>query len=148
MCATPPAARWAFPLQSAGAPIGPPEIKDAMRRGVVPRGEILVRARLSADMPNGLIAAVIGSIHAGPTAPTKAAGVCPIRVGIFLVPEVERRRITPPVARNLFVLHSSTGRGIFGAARVALPFFRVLATALLALFPEIALWLPGTMLPR
>ena len=45
---------------------------------------------------------------------------------------------------------SITGRDIFEIARMALPFFLilVLATVILTLFPEIALWLPNTMLAR
>ncbi|MCC5984878.1 MAG: TRAP transporter large permease subunit [Rhodobacteraceae bacterium] len=79
-----------------------------------------------------------------------AAGIDPIWFGIFLVLVVEMSQITPPVGFNLFVLQSITGRGIFQIARYALPFFLilVLATAILALFPEIALWLPGTMMSR
>jgi TRAP-type C4-dicarboxylate transport system permease large subunit len=59
-------------------------------------------------------------------------------------------QITPPVGFNLFVIQTITGRDIFAVARYALPFFLilVLATAILALFPQIALWLPGTMLSR
>jgi C4-dicarboxylate transporter, DctM subunit len=79
-----------------------------------------------------------------------AAGIDPIWFGIFLVLVVEMSQITPPVGFNLFVLQGITGRGIFEIARYALPFFLILvaATALLALFPQIALWLPGTMLSR
>jgi len=79
-----------------------------------------------------------------------AAGIDPIWFGIFLVLVVEMSQITPPVGFNLFVLQSITGRGIFEIARMALPFFLILviATAILALFPEIALWLPNTMLNR
>jgi tripartite ATP-independent transporter DctM subunit len=78
------------------------------------------------------------------------AGIDPIWFGIFLVLVVEMSQITPPVGFNLFVLQSITGRGIFEIARMALPFFLilVLATALLALFPEIALWLPNTVFSR
>jgi tripartite ATP-independent transporter DctM subunit len=79
-----------------------------------------------------------------------AAGIDPIWFGIFLVLVVEMSQITPPVGFNLFVLQGITGRGIFEIARHALPFFLILvaATAILALFPQIALWLPGTMLSR
>lgn len=79
-----------------------------------------------------------------------AVGIDLIWFGIFLVLVVEMSQITPPVGFNLFVLQSITGRGIFEIAGYALPFFLilVLATAILALFPEIALWLPGTMLSR
>jgi len=79
-----------------------------------------------------------------------AAGIDPIWFGIFLALVVEMSQITPPVGFNLFVLQSITGREIFAIARMALPFFLilVLATAILAVFPEIALWLPNTMLNR
>jgi C4-dicarboxylate transporter, DctM subunit len=79
-----------------------------------------------------------------------AAGIDPIWFGIFLVLVVEMSQITPPVGFNLFVLQSITGRNIFEIAWMALPFFLllVLATAILAVFPEIALWLPSTMMSR
>ncbi|WP_104018703.1 TRAP transporter large permease [Roseovarius nitratireducens] len=79
-----------------------------------------------------------------------AAGIDPIWFGIFLVLVVEMSQITPPVGFNLFVLQSITGRGIFEIARHAFPFFLLLvaATAILTLFPEIALWIPQTMLAR
>ncbi len=79
-----------------------------------------------------------------------AAGVDPIWFGIFLVLVVEMSQITPPVGFNLFVLQSITGRDIFWIARAALPFFLllVLATAILMVFPQVALWLPSTMLSR
>jgi tripartite ATP-independent transporter DctM subunit len=79
-----------------------------------------------------------------------AAGIDPIWFGVFLVLVVEMSQITPPVGFNLFVLQSITGRGIFEIARFAFPFFLllVLATAILSVFPEIALWLPRTMLAR
>ncbi|MGG7644767.1 TRAP transporter large permease [Rhodovulum sp. YNF3179] len=79
-----------------------------------------------------------------------AAGIDPIWFGIFLVLVVEMSQITPPVGFNLFVIQTITGRDIFAVARYAAPFFLllVLAVAILSLFPEIALWLPGTMLSR
>jgi C4-dicarboxylate transporter, DctM subunit len=77
-----------------------------------------------------------------------AAGIDPIWFGIFLVLVVEMSQITPPVGFNLFVIQSITGRGIFQVGLYALPFFLilVLATAVITLFPEIVLWLPGTMM--
>jgi tripartite ATP-independent transporter DctM subunit len=77
-----------------------------------------------------------------------AAGIDPIWFGIFLVLAVEMSQITPPVGFNLFVIQSITGRNIFEVAWYALPFFclLVLAAVLLTLFPEIALWLPRTMM--
>lgn len=78
------------------------------------------------------------------------AGLDPIWFGIFLVIVVEMSQITPPVGFNLFVLQTITGRDIFTIARYAAPFFGLLvvAVALLSLFPQLALWLPGTMLSR
>jgi len=77
-----------------------------------------------------------------------AAGIDPIWFGIFLVLVVEMSQITPPVGFNLFVIQSITGQNIFRIAYYALPFFflLVLATAIITIFPGIALWLPGTML--
>lgn len=79
-----------------------------------------------------------------------AAGIDPIWFGIFLVLVVEMSQITPPVGFNLFVIQTITGRDIFAVARYALPFFflLVVATAILSVFPQIALWLPSTMMSR
>ncbi|NDV00001.1 TRAP transporter large permease [Pseudoroseicyclus tamaricis] len=76
------------------------------------------------------------------------AGIDPIWFGVFLVLVVEMSQITPPVGFNLFVLQKITGRDILTLAAYAAPFFGllVLAVALLSAFPQIALWLPGTML--
>ncbi|TCP59929.1 tripartite ATP-independent transporter DctM subunit [Rhodovulum bhavnagarense] len=78
------------------------------------------------------------------------AGIDPIWFGIFLVLVVEMSQITPPVGFNLFVLQKITGQDIFRIARHAAPFFGllVLAVAILSAFPQIALWLPSTMLTR
>ena len=76
-----------------------------------------------------------------------AAGYDLIWFGIFIVVAVEISQITPPIGFNLFVIQSQTGEGIGKIARAALPFFfLLLAFALmLAVFPGIALWLPGTL---
>ncbi|WP_163849285.1 TRAP transporter large permease [Pseudooceanicola aestuarii] len=78
------------------------------------------------------------------------AGIDPIWFGVFLVLVVEMSQITPPVGFNLFVLQKITGRDILTLAGYALPFFLLLvvAVAILSVFPQIALWLPGTMLSR
>ncbi len=75
------------------------------------------------------------------------AGFDPIWFGIFLVIMVEMAQITPPVGFNLFVLQGLTGTPIGKVAMAALPFFILMAVAvvLLALFPGIALWLPGVL---
>ncbi len=76
-----------------------------------------------------------------------AAGYDPVWFGIFIVVAVEISQITPPIGFNLFVIQSQTGEGIGTIARAALPFFIILLAfaLLLAAFPPIALWLPGTL---
>ncbi|RSC00879.1 TRAP transporter large permease subunit [Bordetella bronchiseptica] len=76
-----------------------------------------------------------------------AAGYDAIWFGIFLVVVVEMAQITPPVGFNLFVIQSITGRPLSFVARATLPFFLLLlAWAMaLAVWPEIVLWLPGTL---
>jgi C4-dicarboxylate transporter DctM subunit len=61
---------------------------------------------------------------------------------------VEMAQITPPVGFNLYVLQGMTGRNIFTIGGYALPLFFLMCVAvvLVAMFPGIALWLPGTML--
>jgi tripartite ATP-independent transporter DctM subunit len=68
--------------------------------------------------------------------------------GIYLVLVVEMAQITPPVGFNLYVLQGMTGRSIVAIGGYALPLFALmcLAVALLAAFPQLALWLPSTML--
>ena len=76
-----------------------------------------------------------------------AAGFDPVWFGIFVVVAVEISQITPPIGFNLFIIQSQTGEGIGAIARAALPFFVLLLlfALLLALFPGLALWLPGTL---
>lgn len=78
----------------------------------------------------------------------QAAGFDLIWFGIYIVIVVEMAQITPPVGFNLYVLQGMTGRSIFRIGLYALPFFLILAlvVALLAIFPDLALWLPRTML--
>ena len=77
----------------------------------------------------------------------KAAGFDPIWFGIFLVLVVEMAQITPPVGFNLFVIQGLTEDGLGYIARVTLPYLviMILFTLVIAIFPQIALWLPGTM---
>ncbi len=78
------------------------------------------------------------------------AGFDLIWFGIYVVLVVEMAQITPPVGFNLYVLQSLTGRNIFAIARDTVPFFVLMCVAvgLLAMFPQIALWLPSTMFDR
>jgi C4-dicarboxylate transporter, DctM subunit len=75
------------------------------------------------------------------------AGFDPIWFGIYLVIMVEMAQITPPVGFNLFVIQGLTGTPIGKVALAALPFFFLMALAvvLLTIFPGIALWLPGVL---
>jgi tripartite ATP-independent transporter DctM subunit len=77
-----------------------------------------------------------------------AAGFDPIWFGIYLILMVEVSQITPPVGFNLFVIQGLTGEPVTRIARYALPFFflMLLTTAILTLFPEIALVLPRVMI--
>jgi tripartite ATP-independent transporter DctM subunit len=77
-----------------------------------------------------------------------AAGFDLIWFGIYIVLVVEMAQITPPVGFNLFVLQGMTGRSIFAVGAYAFPLFVLMCVAvvLLALFPQLALWLPSTML--
>lgn len=73
-----------------------------------------------------------------------AAGFDPVWFGIYLVLIVEIGLVTPPIGFNLFVMRGVTGHPIGEIARAAFPFFvtMLLAVAILAVFPEIALFLP------
>jgi C4-dicarboxylate transporter DctM subunit len=67
--------------------------------------------------------------------------------GIYLVLMIELAQITPPVGFNLFVISGLNNDDIFHIARAALPFFflMLLATVLITVFPQIALFLPSKM---
>jgi C4-dicarboxylate transporter, DctM subunit len=75
------------------------------------------------------------------------AGFDPIWFGIYLVVMVEMGQITPPIGFNLFVLQGLTGTPIGKVALAALPFFLLMALAvvIMAFFPEIVLWLPALL---
>ena len=75
------------------------------------------------------------------------AGIDLIWFGIFLVLVVEMSQITPPVGFNLFVIQSLTGKNIFYIARCAMPFFFMIALAIIIIyvFPDVVLYLPQMM---
>lgn len=79
-----------------------------------------------------------------------AAGFDPIWFGIFLILMVEMSQITPPVGFNLFVIQGLTGRPIGTIARVAFPFFLLMGftTAIITVFPQIALFLPQFLMAK
>lgn len=76
-----------------------------------------------------------------------AAGFDKIWFGVFVVIVVELAQITPPVGFNLFVIQGLTGEKIGRVARAALPFFLIMCVFafLLAVFPQIAMFLPNTV---
>jgi C4-dicarboxylate transporter DctM subunit len=74
-----------------------------------------------------------------------ALGFDPIWLGIVIIVLVETALITPPVGLNLFVVQSLRKSGSIQAVIVgSLPFVLALfvVIALLALAPDLALWLP------
>ncbi len=75
------------------------------------------------------------------------SGIDLIWFGIFLVLTVEMSQITPPVGFNLFVIQSLTGKNILHVAKAALPFFLMIAVAIIiiTMFPDVALYLPSLM---
>ncbi len=79
-----------------------------------------------------------------------SAGFDPIWFGVYLILMVEVSQITPPVGFNLFVIQGLTGDPITKIARFALPFFflMLLTTAILTVFPNIALYLPELMVTK
>jgi C4-dicarboxylate transporter, DctM subunit len=74
-----------------------------------------------------------------------AAGFDLVWFGIYLVLIVEIAQITPPVGFNLFVIQRLTGHDIFTIARMALPSFLLMLTAvvIITLFPIVVLLLPS-----
>jgi tripartite ATP-independent transporter DctM subunit len=79
----------------------------------------------------------------------KTAGFDLVWFGIFLVLVVEMAEVSPPVGFNLFVLQTMSGKDSNTVALAALPFFflLVLATAIITVFPDIAMLLPKLAFP-
>jgi len=75
------------------------------------------------------------------------AGIDLIWFGIFLVLVVEMAQITPPVGFNLFVIQALTGKDIFYVAKCAMPFFFMIALAIviIIIYPDVVLYLPQFM---
>ena len=78
----------------------------------------------------------------------RQAGFDMIWFGIFLVVVVEMAQITPPVGFNLFVLQGMANKDMGYIARSAFPLFllMIIATVIIIIFPEVALWLPEQMI--
>lgn len=78
----------------------------------------------------------------------EAAGFDKVWFGIFLVLVVEMAQITPPVAFNFVVIQNITGRSAGYVAKVTFPYLLLMMgfTIVMAIFPEIALFLPNLIL--
>jgi len=76
-----------------------------------------------------------------------AAGFDPIWFGVFLVLVVEMAQVTPPVGFNLFVISNISGMALGPLAKAAFPFFLIMVcfTILIAVFPDIVMWLPDNV---
>jgi C4-dicarboxylate transporter, DctM subunit len=75
-------------------------------------------------------------------------GINPIWYGVLLTINLELAMITPPVGMNLFTIKAVTRAPIGEIIRGSLPYalLMILCLALVMIWPQIALWLPGTML--
>lgn len=75
-------------------------------------------------------------------------GINPIWYGILLVINLELAQITPPVGMNLFTIKAITRAPLGDIIRGSMPYvgLLILAMILVMIWPQIALWLPGTMI--
>jgi len=75
-------------------------------------------------------------------------GINPIWYGVLLVINLELAMITPPVGMNLFTLKAVTKAPIGQIIQGSLPYvvLMLLCLGMVMAWPQIALWLPGTML--
>ncbi|WP_332814775.1 TRAP transporter large permease [Ramlibacter sp.] len=71
----------------------------------------------------------------------------PIWYGVLLVINLELAQITPPVGMNLFTIKAITQAPMGAIVRGSAPYvlLMIAVMALVMLWPQIALWLPGTM---
>jgi C4-dicarboxylate transporter DctM subunit len=116
--------------------------------GLTPFGLILVLTLFYAVLGCFLDGISMVVLTMGVILPTvQKAGIDTLWFGIFIVVVVEMAQITPPVGFNLFVLQGMTKREIGWIARVTLPFFLLMAGAVLLLwyFPQIVTVLPRSM---
>ncbi|MEM5530237.1 TRAP transporter large permease [Gammaproteobacteria bacterium AS21] len=76
-----------------------------------------------------------------------SAGYDKIWFGVFLIIVVEMAQISPPVGMNLYVIQGLTGESLGKIARSVAPFFvlMVLFVFILAMFPQLATFLPSLM---
>lgn len=74
-------------------------------------------------------------------------GIDLVWFGVVLVLLIELGQITPPLGINLFVIQGISRSELGDVVRGAIPYYLIILAfvALLALVPEIALWLPNNM---
>ena len=74
----------------------------------------------------------------------------PIWYGVLLVINLELAQITPPVGMNLFTIKAITRAPIGEIVRGSAPYVLLMIAVMAAvmIWPQIALWLPGTMFAR
>jgi C4-dicarboxylate transporter DctM subunit len=74
-------------------------------------------------------------------------GIHPVWYGVLLVINLELALITPPVGMNLFTIKAVTHAPIGDIIRGSLPYVLLIFACLGAvlIWPQLALWLPGTM---
>lgn len=76
-----------------------------------------------------------------------ALGINSLWFGVFYVINTEIGLLTPPVGLNLFVIKGVSGEELDTIIRGTLPFLLIMLLLLLIMyfFPQVALWIPGTM---
>jgi TRAP-type C4-dicarboxylate transport system permease large subunit len=74
-------------------------------------------------------------------------GIDPVWFGVMLVLFIEMGQISPPLGINLFVIQSIWDGKLADVVLGTIPFHLIMLVlvAMLALWPEIALWLPEQM---
>ncbi len=74
-------------------------------------------------------------------------GINPVWYGVMLVINLELAQITPPVGMNLFTIKAITNAPLGAIVRGAMPyvFLMIAVMGMVMFWPQIALWLPGTM---
>jgi C4-dicarboxylate transporter, DctM subunit len=67
---------------------------------------------------------------------------------VLLTINLELAQITPPVGMNLFTIKAITQAPMGDVIRGSLPYvlLLIIGLALIMIWPQLALWLPGTML--
>jgi TRAP-type C4-dicarboxylate transport system permease large subunit len=74
-------------------------------------------------------------------------GIDPIWFGVIIVLVINMGLVTPPVGIAAYMLAGMTGVPSFTVFRGVVPFLiaAIICIIILAIFPQIALFLPGTM---